>query len=87
MKQDIHFAGSGEATESWSIPGEAAQPDRGNIAHDIMNMMEQGILVWSGDGHCELHNTRIFQVLELRGGELSIGTKRTDFFDKSVARG
>lgn len=87
MKQDVHIAGSGEATESWSIPGEAAQPDRGNIAHDIMNMMEQGILVWSGDGHCELHNTRIFQVLELRGGELSIGTKRTDFFDKSVARG
>ncbi len=76
-----------ETAESWSLPGETPQPERGSIAHDIMNMMEQGILVWSGDGHCELHNTRIFQVLELRAGELAIGTKRADFRNLSVARG
>jgi diguanylate cyclase (GGDEF)-like protein len=87
VKQDKITAAPPDAGDSWSIPGEPPQPDRGNIAHDIMNMMEQGILVWSSDGHCELHNTRIYQVLELRGGELSIGTKRDDFFDKSVARG
>ena len=87
MKQDIHIATSEESAESWSIPGEVAQPDRGNIAHDIMNMMEQGILVWNADGVCELHNMRIFQVLELRGGDLSIGTRRSDFVERSRARG
>lgn len=87
MKPDKIFAVPEETAESWCLPGEAAVPDRGNIAHDIMNMMEQGILVWSGDGHCELHNTRIYQVLELRGGELAIGTRRAEFRNLSVARG
>ena len=87
LKQDTQIAAAESASESWSIPGDTAPQDRGNIAHDIMNMMEQGILVWSTDGHCELHNMRIFQVLELRGGDLSIGTKRNEFFEKSVMRG
>ncbi len=91
MKQDkIMAAVSGRAEglgESWNLPGEAAQPERGSIATDIMNMMEQGILVWSADGFCELHNSRIYQVLELRGGDLSIGTKCSDFRDRSLARG
>ena len=76
-----------EAEESWNLPGEASALERGSIAYDIMNMMEQGILVWSPDGVCELLNTRIFQVLELRGGDLAIGTKRAEFRDRSVARG
>jgi len=33
--------------------------DHTTIAYDIMNIMEQGILVWSGDGICELHNTGV----------------------------
>ncbi len=87
MKQDKDIAASIDASESWSIPGELVPPDRGNIAHDIMNMMEQGILVWSADGVCELHNTRIFEVLELRGRELTIGTRREDFRSRSVELG
>ena len=91
MKQDRTAPQAGPEglaeIESWNLPEDSHLPDRGGIAHDIMNMMEQGILVWSADGCCEVHNTRIFQVLELGGGDLSIGTRRQEFRDKSVARG
>ncbi len=49
------------------------------LATEIMNIMEQGILVWSKDGSCDLHNTRIFEVLELDGKDLMIGTERDEF--------
>lgn len=53
----------------------------------IMNAMEQGILVWSEDGICRLHNTRIFDILELRPDGLAVGMKRDDFLAEANARG
>ncbi|GGL62645.1 sensor domain-containing diguanylate cyclase [Wenxinia marina] len=54
---------------------------------EILNIMEQGILFWSAEGVCELHNSRIFRVLEITAKDLGIGTRRTDFRDRAVARG
>jgi len=65
----------------------AARPDEIALVEQIMNIMEQGILVWTADGTCELHNTRIFEVLELDGEDLAIGTTRAAFRDRAVARG
>ncbi|MDG1769540.1 MAG: hypothetical protein P8H36_09095, partial [Yoonia sp.] len=36
---------------------------------------------------CELHNMRIFDVLELSGGDIGIGTKRSDFLALAEKRG
>lgn len=74
------------AQHDWAMSA-GEDVDRIQVATDIMNIMEQGILVWSADGICELHNTRIFQVLELQGGDLSIGTTRAEFRDRALARG
>ncbi len=74
------------APVSWQdIRGE----DSGDLmlATQIMNVMEQGIIVWSPDGTCELHNTRVFDVLELERDAIGIGTKRDDFLDAACARG
>ena len=54
---------------------------------DVMNVMEQGIIVWSADGICELHNTRIFDVLELGPDAITIGTTRQEFLAVAAARG
>lgn len=58
-----------------------------DLANEIMNIMEQGILVWSADGICELHNTRIFDVLEVTGADLQIGTERVAFRTRALERG
>lgn len=57
------------------------------LATQIMNVMEQGIIVWSADGICELHNTRIYEVLELEPSALGIGTNRQEFLTAAVHRG
>ena len=74
--------------KSWLVDGEAApQKSPPNLAMQIMNIMEQGIIVWSADGICELHNTRIYDVLELKGDDVGIGTKRSDFLQLAIDRG
>lgn len=61
--------------------------DGSELARQIMNIMEQGIVVWGPDGTCQLHNTRIFDVLELRVGALTIGTHYVDFLEDAYQRG
>ena len=53
----------------------------------IMNIMEQGIIEWSADGICEMHNTRIYDVLVLAGEDIGIGTERDTFLKLAEARG
>lgn len=73
------------AAKSWLVDnGSIAQP---NLAAQIMNIMEQGVIVWSADGVCELHNTRIFDVLEIAGADIGIGTDRAVFLEFAEGRG
>ena len=53
---------------------------------DIMNSMEQGVLVWSADGCCEMFNARVFDVLELPADGLHVGMQRQDFLGAAIAR-
>ncbi len=74
--------------KSWLLEGDVApQKAPPNLAMQIMNIMEQGIIVWSADGVCELHNTRIFDVLELTGDDIGIGTERSKFLELAMNRG
>ena len=72
---------------SWQAGLDLRDDDHADLATEIMNIMEQGILVWSQDGICELHNTRIFDVLEISGDDLTIGTERDEFRDKALSHG
>lgn len=73
--------------KSWLVDSDV-QPQKAppNLALQIMNIMEQGIIVWSADGVCEMHNTRIYDVLELSGEDVGIGTHRSDFWKLSLSR-
>ena len=64
--------------EDWALaPVEEGDiPPAIDIASEIMDIMEQGILLWSAAGVCELHNARVYEELELEPGELTVGTTR-----------
>jgi hypothetical protein len=66
--------------------GTAATAE-GDLSSQILNIMEQGVLVWSADNVCELHNTRIYQVFEITAEDLTIGSSRTEFRQRALARG
>ncbi|MEM9582870.1 MAG: diguanylate cyclase [Pseudomonadota bacterium] len=53
---------------------------------EVVTAMEQGVLVWSDDGICLMHNTRIFEVLELSPTDLYVGLSRADFLKNAIAR-
>ena len=76
------------ARKSWLVDSDAApQKAPPNLAMQIMNIMEQGIIEWSADGICEMHNTRIYDVLELAGEDIGIGTERDTFLKLAETRG
>lgn len=49
--------------------------------------MEQGVIVWDQDATCELFTDRVFDVLDIRTGDLTLGMPRQDFLDGAVRRG
>ncbi|MFY0611140.1 MAG: diguanylate cyclase [Hyphomicrobiaceae bacterium] len=65
---------------------DAADPS-GDLTLNVIDSMEQGVLVWSADGTCIMHNQRIFDVLELRSGDIYKGRSRRDFLEVAVKRG
>lgn len=76
------------ARKSWLVDSDAApQKAPPNLVTQIMNIMEQGIIEWSADGICEMHNIRIYDVLELAGEDIGIGTERDTFLKLAEARG
>jgi len=64
---------------------EVLGPEEELAAH-ILNIMEQGVLVWSAEGRCVLHNSRVYQVLEITPEDLGVGTTREEFRARSVGR-
>lgn len=76
-----------DAAISWKDLAEEKPSADVVLAMQIMNVMEQGIVVWSADGVCELHNTRVFDVLELERDALCIGTSREAFLKSAFKRG
>ena len=69
--------------------GEAEAPfldDDGDLSLDILNIMEQGIILWDENGRCSIHNNRVFRVLELSGGDVVEGCLIDDFFERALQR-
>lgn len=54
---------------------------------EVLNTMEQGVLVWTDDGVCEMHTDRVLKVLEIDSNALYPGITREEFLQMSVDRG
>lgn len=85
-KDSGSWAASSRPAETWT-PGPNAVDDTNVATLEIINSMEQGILVWSKNGHCEMHNDRVFEILELRKDDLFKGRQRKEFLNLAVQRG
>jgi diguanylate cyclase (GGDEF)-like protein len=73
---------SSTALSNATVIGSVQDPTNG-----ILDAMEQGVLVWSADGICEMHNKRVFDVLEITSGQLYPGLTRGSFLKMAVGRG
>lgn len=81
QKQDDHeFLSAGEESRAPFIGSD------GDLSLDILNIMEQGIILWDDEGRCAVHNNRVFRVLELSGGDVFEGCKVEDFFERALRR-
>lgn len=58
-----------------------------SVLSDVIDSMEQGIIVWDEEGVCKLHNSRVFDMLEVSEDELYVGMKRKDLLQMAVERG
>ncbi|HUS97091.1 MAG TPA: diguanylate cyclase, partial [Hyphomicrobiaceae bacterium] len=89
LRFDNDGVGRRSPVASNSCPGEHNNPelDRPNFTSEVINSMEQGVLVWSADGRCKMHNSRIFEVLELRTNDVVQGMLRSDFLALAIKRG
>ena len=58
-----------------------------NATLQILESLEQGVIVWSDDAKCVLHNARLFDVLELTAADVSLGMSRFDFLSLAGERG
>jgi diguanylate cyclase (GGDEF)-like protein/PAS domain S-box-containing protein len=70
-----------------SASDSIAEKTTGDVLSDVMDSMEQGVIVWDAEGECRLHNSRVFDMLELKQDELYVGINRKDFLQMAVNRG
>ncbi len=60
--------------------------DRG-LAMQIMDSLEQGVIVWSQDGVCQMFNHRAVTLLEMQRSSLRTGTSMEEFLQQAYERG
>ena len=70
-----------------SSEGGATLRDEQTSYHEVLESMEQGIIVWSADGYCEMVNARYYKLLNQGKDYLYIGMHRSDYFRNMVECG
>lgn len=86
MKQDKIVADTQALTGlSTEVADQIGAAD--DLARQVINIMEQAVVVWGGDGRCALHNSRVYQMLEISVDDLKIGSDRTEFRERAARRG
>lgn len=58
-----------------------------DMAKNILNALEQGVIYWSAHGLCEFYNRRVFDVLELETNDMSDGLPLEQFLTNARDRG
>lgn len=57
------------------VAGEIAER---NLPAEILNILDQGILMWSAEGTCLLFNTRVLDLMGLKADQIRIGARRAE---------
>jgi diguanylate cyclase (GGDEF)-like protein len=68
--------------------GRDAEPlDDQRIRSEVIDSMEQGVIVWSDCGVCELVNSRYYRLMGEGRDYLHVGMRRAEYFQGLVRRG
>lgn len=81
---------SNRATDPNTIPFPAVEPDASGeqrIRSEVIDSMEQGVIVWSDSGICELVNSRYYRLMNQGEDYLHVGMQREKYFRGMVERG
>ncbi|WP_237028937.1 diguanylate cyclase [Phaeobacter porticola] len=54
---------------------------------DVLNKLDQGVMVWTEDGLCQVFNERLLTLLEVQNGDIYPGYSREAFFATAVRLG
>ena len=57
------------------------------FVEQILDTLEQGVIIWSVEATCLMHNARVFDVLHLRPSQIGLGTTLETFLRTSESRG
>ena len=63
------------------LPGKspvAGKSAERSLPAEILNILDQGILMWSAEGTCLLFNTRVLDLLGLKADQIRIGASRAE---------
>lgn len=66
---------------------DAEVSDEQRIRSEVIDSMEQGVIVWSDCGRCELVNSRYYRLMGEGRDYLHVGMRRGDYFQGLVRRG
>ena len=58
-----------------------------HIRSEVIDCMEQGVIVWSDNGICELVNSRYYRLMNQGADYLHVGMRRAEYFRGMVERG
>jgi len=86
---DHALPNSHRANDPNTIPFPVEQNGTGEqrIRSEVIESMEQGVIVWSDKGVCELVNSRYYRLMNQGEGYLHVGMRRMDYFRGLVERG
>ena len=59
------------------VKAEGKSAER-NLPAEILNILDQGIMMWSAEGTCVLFNTRVLDLLGFKADQIRIGVRRAD---------
>jgi len=75
-------------SQSGCAPSVSNVPrDPADLYLAVLESMEQGIIVWSASGVCEMVNARFYILLNQGVEYLSVGMPRADYFRRMIERG
>lgn len=79
------------ANDPNTIPFPAGRESAGDgerqVRSEVIDSMEQGVIVWSDCGVCELVNSRYYQLMHQGEDYLHIGMRRAQYFRGLIERG
>ncbi len=87
MRHENNIRADGDKDKVAEKAPRKRAPSEHGFAMQIMDALEQGIVIWSQDGFCQMCNQQAVDLLELQTGKLRVGTSLEELLAQARDRG